>query len=768
MKLYIHPLIFSLLLLASNGFPADTETKEEVDAGHSAHGEVFNEGPRQAAVLIPGTGDVHIEVTTKSAEAQKFFDQGVGQLHGYWDFEAERSFRQVAAIDPDCAMAYWGMASANFKNDTRGKGFIEEAVKRKDKSSKREQMWIDGLSAYYKDTKLDLKKRLREYVRSIEKIVAAYPDDIEAEAFLMRQIYYNHGKGLEVPSHYAINLLADKILTRDPDHPANHYQIHLWDKETPANALQAAANCGPAAPGIAHMWHMPGHIYSKLHRYDDASWQQEASARVDHGHMIRFQIVPDQIHNFSHNNEWLVRNLNNLGEVNRSIELATNMISLPRLPKFTKKGDESTYDSKNSSWYYGRIRLRDTLARFELWEELISQSENHLLKPDEKAITDIDFHRFVGIAKFETGDIAGGKSHLAELETLLAAETAERDKAVSDAEAKANKAGKSEKDIKSAKESAEKNFKTKITNLENPVKELQVYAALTQDSPDKAAALKILPDLKNLAKSRHAMLWQRAGNSEKAISEAKSAVSSAPGQVLPLITQIKILHANGKKEEAKAAFESLQKISHSADTDLPLFASLNPIATELGLPEKWKTPKTPAKDLGERPTLDSLGPFRWSPPKAANFELADSEGKITSLDSFKGKPVLVIFYLGRGCPHCIEQLQDFAPAKEKFAAAGIEMVAISTDSPDGLAKTFLKTDEKENPYPFPLLSDASLETFKAYRAFDDFENIPLHGTFLVDGQGRIRWQNISFEPFMYPNWLLEECTRLLDYDKSNS
>ena len=62
---------------------------------------------------------------------------------------------------------------------------------------------------------------------------------------------------------------------------------------------------------------------------------------------------------------------------------------------------------------------------------------------------------------------------------------------------------------------------------------------------------------------------------------------------------------------------------------------------------------------------------------------------------------------------------------------------------------------------FPLLSDPSLEIFKAYRAYDDFEKTPLHGTFLIDGNGKIRWQNISYEPFMAPEFLLEEAKRLL-------
>src|SRR5580704_2878879 len=87
--------------------------------GHSAHGESYNEGPRSAAYLMAGTGDVHFPVTCKSEVAQKFFNQGVGQLHGFWYLEAERSFRQVAAIDPDCVMAYWGMAMANTNNQER-------------------------------------------------------------------------------------------------------------------------------------------------------------------------------------------------------------------------------------------------------------------------------------------------------------------------------------------------------------------------------------------------------------------------------------------------------------------------------------------------------------------------------------------------------------------------------------------------------------------------------------------------------------------------
>jgi alkyl hydroperoxide reductase subunit AhpC len=116
----------------------------------------------------------------------------------------------------------------------------------------------------------------------------------------------------------------------------------------------------------------------------------------------------------------------------------------------------------------------------------------------------------------------------------------------------------------------------------------------------------------------------------------------------------------------------------------------------------------------------------------------------------------------------MEQLNAFAPLRDQFAEAGIEILAVSTDDPKGIAETLQVTDSGETPFPFPLVSDQSLDHFRAYRAFDDFENMALHGTFLIDGNRRIRWQEISYEPFMHPGWLLEESRRLLKMEDPES
>ena len=99
---------FFLLLFTVSSLPAQESVLQE-RPGHSVHGQSFDEGPRRFAKLMGGTGEVHFPVTTTSPEAQKFFDQGVGQLHGFWYYEAERSFRQALHLDANCVMAYWGI-----------------------------------------------------------------------------------------------------------------------------------------------------------------------------------------------------------------------------------------------------------------------------------------------------------------------------------------------------------------------------------------------------------------------------------------------------------------------------------------------------------------------------------------------------------------------------------------------------------------------------------------------------------------------------------
>ena len=172
----------------------------------------------------------------------------------------------------------------------------------------------------------------------------------------------------------------------------------------------------------------------------------------------------------------------------------------------------------------------------------------------------------------------------------------------------------------------------------------------------------------------------------------------------------------------------------------------------------WRLAYRVPDDVGKRPNLDELGPFRWQPTAAPDCELKDATATSYTLRQFRGQPLIVIFYLGYGCLHCAEQLEAFAPMAEAFAEADVQLIAISTDDQKGLKNSL--DNYKNGTFPFPLVSNADLDVFKAYRAYDDFEKVTLHGTFLIDREGMVRWQDTSFEPFMEPKFVLKEYLRL--------
>lgn len=734
----VRRIVFSSIMI----FPiaaarADEEKKSNVPTGHSAHGEVFNEGPRQKAYLMEGTGKVHLPITTRVPLAQQFFDQGLGQLHGFWYFEAERSFRQVAALDGDCAMAYWGMAMANVVNATRARGFIQKAVEKKKAASRREQLWIDGLADYLKAGGNQKQKR-QQYIRSLENIIHEFPDELEAKAFLVVRLWL-FASDLPIPSHQAVDALLDQVFAANPMHPAHHYRIHLWNGVKETRALGSAARCGRSAPGIAHMWHMSGHTYSGLQRYGDAAWDQEASSRVDHAHMIRDRVMPGQIHNYAHNEEWLIRNLSHIGRLRDAVALAKNQIELPRHPNYNAPGKRDT------SAYWGRNRLLEVLQRYEQWEQLLALADTMYLEPTAGAAEQIQRPRI--------------ESNFDRRPPLdAAAEQIQRLHILGRARAGKGDAAKL-REIIGALESRQDSDRTNRSAIEQALLELRGHEALL--AGDKQLAAGQFASLKNINKPYQARLYLLTGEKQKAEELARQAVAAAKNQVVPLALHVETLHALGKDKEAAAAFAELRKLGTQIDSlEPPPFKRLEPIAKALGLPADWRLAPVWAADRGERPSLADLGPLRWRPSPAPEWSLPDGTDKHVSLAQYKGRPVVVIFYLGYGCLHCVEQLNRFAPHTKDFADAGIGLIAISSDSLDDLKKSQAKYREK-GEFPFPLLSDAKLDVFKSYRCFDDFENQPLHGTFFIDAHGLVRWQDISYQPFNDPLFLLAEAKRLM-------
>ncbi|MDZ4847818.1 MAG: redoxin domain-containing protein [Pirellulaceae bacterium] len=811
---FIFALITPIILFATaNGQESTSNDSKaesvEVDAGHSFHGEAFDEGPRQAAYLMQGMGNVHWKITTKSPIAQRFFDQGVAQLHGFWYFEAERSFRQVAAFDADCAMAYWGMARANTKNEKRARGFIVQADQHKEKVSELERRLIEALKAKLDEKtegkSIAKKVRMEKYVKTLEEIALDFPNEIELAAMLGLQLWENGKEGLPLQSRRTLEATLNEILVRNPRHPAHHFIIHLWDNTRRDRALKSAAACGPAAPGIAHMWHMPGHTYSGLNRYHDAAWQQEASARVDHAHMMRDRVMPDQIHNFAHNNEWLIRTWIKTGEVHRAIDLAKNMCELPRHP------DYNTLDK--GSAMFGRSRLISVLTTYGLWEQFLALAETPYLEPTDDVSRQDERLAWLSVAALNGGGSNVAEKHQQELVKRLTdanAELAKITKALQSIDtaqpatkpkppstsSKNSKVqhvrapaldipielddsewNEVESKVKSQKsreltwdDAATKNWtkpqqaqakehkklKTRIDKLKTYVALSNAYRAASEKNFGDAIAF--ARQAGTLVPTHERIEWYALdGRTKTAIAKCRERIKASPGDALPLAIGAWIAWQAEDRKLAKTWLQDFAKIGYACDADLPQIARLQPLIREADLIETFATkPKVP-DDLGERPNLDSLGPARWSPYLAPTWELVDSNGNGFVSKQLHGKTKIVIFYLGFGCLHCVEQLQVFSPMLEKFKESEIDVIAISTENVVSLQSALKGYSQTMD---IPLIANPDLDLFKSFRCYDDFEDQPLHGTFVIDRSGRVVWQDIGPDPFMDAKFLLGEARRL--------
>ncbi len=242
----------------------------------------------QIAPRLQNLGDHKHPVTTSSPRAQLFFNQGLTLTFGFNHREAGRSFREVARLDPDCAMAYWGQALVLGPNinmpmppDAEAQAYelIQKAVALKAKVSERERAYIDALAKRYSnEEKPDRKALDRAYAEAARQLSERYPDDLDAatlyaEALMdLRPWNYWTKDGRPYPGTLKIVSVLESVLERNPNHPLGiHLYIHAVEAVKPELAEAGADRLGKLAPGAGHLVHMPSHIYRRLGRYADAS-----------------------------------------------------------------------------------------------------------------------------------------------------------------------------------------------------------------------------------------------------------------------------------------------------------------------------------------------------------------------------------------------------------------------------------------------------------------------------------------------------------------
>lgn len=783
----VSPLLPAAILTAAfAAVPLAAQDRNAGSFGHSRHGSTFDEGPRQRPRGMPGlSAEVHLPVQGLDEATQRLFDQGLCQQHGFWYFEAERSFREVASRVPTCALAYWGMAMANVDNRERAAGFAARAVQHGASLPERERLYVDAIALLYQiDDALrgelqsgdaarvqkaiddtigkakggrDEKELQRAFLKGLEAIVAACPDDVEAKALLAIQCWRNRDFGLEISSHAAVDALLDAVFAKAPNHPAHHYRVHLWDGEKAERALRSAAAIGATAPTIAHQWHMAGHIYAKLHRHAEAAWQQEASSRTDHAAMAQDRVMPFLIHNYGHNQEWLARSLSWIGEARDALRVAKELAALPRHPSFNKLDDDDSIAG------YARARLVSVCEDHEQWEQAIALGEQGYLDRADSVKREVQRLSLLGRAFYRLGRKDDGDRIVAEAEALLQTARQRRAEALDRAEA----------DVHEKREPATKAIEAMAEAGRAPTESVRSVLDLLRElrgeqklaAGDAAAAVVEFEAVPDFPKALLADAHVAAGQAKKAIELLEQEVKERPRRVPTLV---RLFDAHHKVDEPASETRCVDLWGALRVFDRPMHSNLQRRAPRLpwiGVPAEveglgyYPSLSFPA-DFGPRPPLASLGPTSFEPWPHAGFDLPRASGERFVLAAKPSKPTLVVFYLGFGCLQCVEQLHALQKHQKALAAAGLDVVAIGDDPTDTLAAAIAALPA-EQALTFPLLADPEHTAFRAWRCYDEFESLALHGTFLVDTDGRVRWQDLGAVPFAQFDWLEGEAKRLL-------
>jgi tetratricopeptide (TPR) repeat protein len=266
-----------------------------------ACGGPSREGEPPLIRLFDDLGDHHRPISTRSPEAQRYFDQGLILVYGFNHEAAGRSFREAARRDPTCAICWWGVALALGPNINApmGPDAAREAWSAVGRARglaagaspvEREVFVADALRYAPVPVRAGRAALDPAYADAMLELQRRHPDDrdvatLSAEA-LMDLSPWNYWLSESEPKPAATVALAllEGVIERDPDHPgANHYLIHVVEEYHPDRALPSAERLAALAPGAGHLVHMPSHIFWRVGRYEDALEINRRAAEADEG-----------------------------------------------------------------------------------------------------------------------------------------------------------------------------------------------------------------------------------------------------------------------------------------------------------------------------------------------------------------------------------------------------------------------------------------------------------------------------------------------------
>ncbi len=405
MKKY-YLILFSVLLFSVNNSSAQQD-----------HNMNMKQKDSNPAVIIPGLGNYHHKVSTDDAEAQKFFDQGLTLIYAFNHNEAIRSFEKAAELDPELAMAYWGIAFSlgpNYNlpadNDQRKLAYksIKKAIKNSEHASQQEKDYISALSKRYtKDVNAVTQQKLDQDFKNAMKLLhEKYPDDPDAAVLYAEslmdlkpwQLWNKDGTPAE--GTMEIVTVLESVLKAYPNHPgANHYYIHAVEaSDDPGRALQSCKVLKTLVPAAGHLVHMPAHTLFRIGDYEGTSEANIEAIKADQIYIKNYN--PQGVYPFmyyNHNLNFLSVSLMMEGRYNDAMKYA-NMIAENIKPVLK--------DMPMAEGIY--LNPLMILNSFSKWDEIINFPQADTAYKVYSAL----YHSIKGVAYAEKGKSEDAKAEL--------------------------------------------------------------------------------------------------------------------------------------------------------------------------------------------------------------------------------------------------------------------------------------------------------------------------------------------------------------------
>jgi tetratricopeptide (TPR) repeat protein len=367
--------------------------------------------------LYDGLGSYTRKITTKSAEAQKYFDQGINFYFGFNHGAALRAFQAAETLDPGCAMNYWGAALA-CDGDINFPGFlpgmadlawkqIQLAREHAVDTSPVEQALIEALASRYAEHEPDDRSSLDQaYADAMRAVWKKYSDDPDVGSLFAESMMdlrpWNQwtADGKPEPGTDEILATLETVLKNTPQHPfANHLYIHAVEASPhPERAIAAADRLRVLQPGVAHDVHMPSHIYIRVGHWEDAVTTNLEAVAADR----RYRSVFGEPKGFivfyaAHNHQMLAYAAMMTGQKQLAVQHIREMIQ--GIPEEDIKKYAEVVEPLCAEPY-------EVLIRFGLWDEILAEPDH----PEFEVFTRAFRHAARGIAYAAKGDTKSARA----------------------------------------------------------------------------------------------------------------------------------------------------------------------------------------------------------------------------------------------------------------------------------------------------------------------------------------------------------------------